>query len=175
MPLPVWVPGEVLASADVNSYFVPQVAIKTSSTGRASTTTLTADPTLSVTLAAGGLYEIRCMLYYFGGNAVGYLQWDWTVPSTGFFTYVASYAIEGGGGDQGYQIGQVAGVQLGASSVNGPAWTSGTGTPWCAYMTGLASGGTGGPMTLNWSQASSSSTATSVGANSYLIAQRIAT
>ena len=175
MPLPTWVPGEVLASADVNSYFVPTAVVKPSTTARASNTTLTADPALSITLAAGGLYEIRCMIFYNGANAAGYLSWDWTVPSTGFFVYEALYAIEGGGGDQGYQIGTIAGGYNAASTVNGPAWTSGTSQAWCAWMTGIAGGGTGGAMTFNWAQTASNGTATSVQQNSYIVATRIAT
>jgi hypothetical protein len=174
MPLPVWVPGEVMASSDVNSYFVPQAVVKASTTARPSNTTITADPALTVTLAAGGLYEIRCMVYFAGGNAVGYLQWNWTTPGSGFFSYLATYAAQGGGVDAGYSN-IVAGVQLGAASVVGPAWTSGTGTPWCVFMTGLANGGTGGALTFNWAQASSNATATSVLSNSYIVATRIAT
>src|SRR5450631_4234750 len=168
MPLPVYVPGQVLASADVNSYFLPQVVVKTSNTARANNT-ISADPALTVTLAAGGLYEIRCMVYYAGGNALGYLQWNWTAPGSGFFTYLATYAAQGGGVDAGYSN-AVAGVQLGAASTVGPAWTSGIGTPWCLYMTGLANGGTGGALTFNWGQAATNATATSVLLNSYLVA-----
>ena len=175
MPLPTWVPGQVLAAADVNSYFVPTAVIKPSSTSRSSTTTLTADPALTITLAAGGTYEFRCMLIYNGPSAAGYLGWNWTIPSGGFMGYLATYAIEGGGGDQGYQIGQVAGVELGAASVNGPAWTSGTSQPWIAYMTGIVGGGTGGAMTLDWAQFASNGTATTVQQNSYIAATRIAT
>ena len=193
MPLPTWIPGEVLAAADVNSYFVPTAVVKPSTTARASNTTLTADPALTINLAAGGLYEIRCMIFYNGGNAVGYLSWDWTVPSTGSFVYLASYAAQGGGSDTGYSIGTVAGSYNASSSVNGPAWTSGTSNPWCCYMTGLANGGTGGALTFNWAQTASNGTATaavstiatapdspneastSVMQNSYIVATRVAT
>jgi hypothetical protein len=172
MSPPVWVPGQVLAASDVNAWFVPQAVVKPSNTSRASTTTITADPALTVNLAAGALYEVRCMVFYSGVNAGGYLQWNWTAPATGFFVYLATYAIQGGGADQGYSA-SVAGVELAAGSTGGPAWTSGTGVIWSAYMTGLASGGTGGPLTFNWAQAASNGTATVVQANSYLIAQRL--
>jgi hypothetical protein len=172
MPIPVWVPGQVLASADVNSWFVPQAVVKASNTGRTSAT-IAADPALTVTLAAGALYEVRCMIFYNGLNAGGYLQWNWTVPSGGAFNYLPWYPLQGGGVDLGYQVATVAGVEVAAGVTVGPAFTGGTGVIKSAWMTGLANGGSGGPLTFNWGQAVSNGTATTVQTNSYLIAQRI--
>jgi hypothetical protein len=173
MPIPVWVPGQVLAAADVNSWFVPQAVVKASNTGRTSTSIL-ADPALTVTLAAGALYEVRCMIFYNGISGGGYLSWNWTVPSGGSFNYLGTYPSQGGAADQGYQVGTVAGVELAAGTTVGPAWTGGTGVIKSAYMTGLATGGSGGPLTFNWGQTAANGTATTVQTNSYLIAQRIA-
>jgi hypothetical protein len=172
MAIPTWVPGQVLAAADVNSWFTPEAVVKTSATGRTSAT-ISADPALTVNLAAGALYEIRCMIFYNGVNAGGYLQWNWTVPSGGTFNYLPFYPLQGGGTDTGYKIGAIAGVEVAAGTTAGPAWTEGVAVLKAAFMTGLAAGGTGGPLTFNWGQATANGTATTVMANSYLIAQRI--
>lgn len=172
MAIPTWVPGQVLSASDVNSWFTPEAVVKPSTTSRTSASIL-ADPALTVNLAAGALYEVRCMIFYNGLNAGGYLQWNWTVPGSGSFNYLPLYPLQGGSLDTGYKIGAVAGVEVPATTTVGPAWTEGPLVIKAAMMQGLAAGGSGGPLTFNWGQGTANGTATQVMQNSYLIAQRI--
>jgi len=172
MPIPTWVPGQVLSASDVDQWFVPQAVVKPSNTSRTNNT-ISADPALTVSLAAGGLYEVRCMIFYNGLSGGGYLEWNWTVPSGGAFNYQPFYPRQNGGNDTGYNATDEAGVEAAAATNVGPAWTGGPLAIKTAFMTGLASGGSGGPLTFNWAQNVSNGTATQVMANSYLIAQRI--
>jgi hypothetical protein len=172
MPVPTWSVGQVLAASDVNNWFVPLTVIKPSTTSRASTTTLTADPALTLTLSAGASYEVHGLIFYTGLNAGGYLGFNWTVPASGAFSYLATVAMQGGGVDGGYNN-NVAGVEYGAATTVGPCWTQGPGVLLCAQISGLATGGTGGALTFNWAQFVSNGTATTINQNSYLIATRI--
>ena len=63
MAPPVWSVGQVLAAADVNSWFIPKVGYKASSTNY-TTTSFVADPDLQVSLAASAVYEMRVVLIY---------------------------------------------------------------------------------------------------------------
>jgi len=51
VPLPTWSVGQILAAADVNTYFIPRTAYKTSAEHR-SNTTLAADAQLTVPVDA---------------------------------------------------------------------------------------------------------------------------
>lgn len=77
MAAPTWTSGEVLSAADVNDWFVPKAAYKTTSTNR-STLTLSIDPDLQFTLDANVIYEIRASIIYQSTNA---MTFGWTVPS----------------------------------------------------------------------------------------------
>lgn len=81
MAIPTWTVGEVLTASDVNAWFVPQFAAKTS--GQTTTgTTLVNDSTLVLPVAASAFYWMDCFLWYDGptGTSQG-LKTQFTGPS----------------------------------------------------------------------------------------------
>jgi hypothetical protein len=82
--LPTWSVGQILAAADVNTYFIPRTAYKTSAEHR-SNTTLAADAQLTVPVDASAIYEVYCYLIYNGTTTPGDLKIQWNVPSGTIF------------------------------------------------------------------------------------------
>lgn len=165
MPIPTWTPGALIHSDDVNNWFVPLAACKASDTSRTRTTALTADPDLSLAVAANATYAVTAALLFTGPNGAGFFQWDFSVPAGATFKYVAVYntpapAVSvqtfGTGGDQWANT-------AGTSSVQ-PLYISGT----------LAVSSTAGSFAVEWAQHAANKTATSLKAHSNLVAQRIA-
>lgn len=91
MPIPTWSVGQVLAAADVNSWFVDLAAFKAANTVR-NNATQTADPDLVVSLAASASYDVRCQLLY-----TGIINWSFTVPAASTGSYGATYNVGGTG------------------------------------------------------------------------------
>jgi hypothetical protein len=166
MSPPVWVPGQVLASADVNSWFVPLVAYKTSDQNVASSTTLVNDTALFLPVAANAFYWFQSVLQYKGGTSGSSdMKWQWNVPSGATLRYAANYlsaAFSVQVGD-----GKVAGVSYAAG-------TNGTTNPFTVQVSGhLAVGATAGNLQLQWAQNTSNGTATTVGQSSVVMLTRI--
>lgn len=167
MSIPTWVPGEVLASADVNTWFVPLAVVKSSDTGRASTTTLTADPDLQLALAASSQYQFDMRILYKGGtNGSSDMQFSVSGPT-------------GMGGHYWMMRHQISSLTLNDVLVNSfpttvNIGTNGTGNPIAIFVSGcLTTGGTAGTIAFNWAQNTSNATATTVMASSYICARRI--
>src|SRR5262244_736215 len=82
MAMRVFNPGDVLAAADVNEYLVnTKYAIKPADTSRASNTTLTADPDLTVTVDANKTYFVNMTILFTAPASPGDLKWACTVPA----------------------------------------------------------------------------------------------
>jgi hypothetical protein len=167
MAIPTWTPGEVLASADVNSWFVPLAAVKASDTSRTSTTTLANDPDLTLAVAANCTYVFDMYLDFEGdttGN--GDLKWKWAVPASTTMRFGIAYSTTSPAVSVSNSFTQ-------ASTVS--AASNGAGT-----LQGLSARGTivtsaaAGNVVLQWAQNTSSGTATIVHAQSHLYAFRIA-
>jgi hypothetical protein len=145
--------------------FVPLAAYKASNTSRTSTTTLTADPDLALTVAADATYAVTATLLFTGPNGAGHFQWDFSVPESATFEYVAVSNTTTPAGS----------VQ--ALSTGGSHWanTAGTSSPQPLYITGtLVTSNTAGSFAVMWAQHASNKTATTLKASSSLVAQRIA-
>ncbi len=69
MAIPVWTPGQVLAAADVNRWFVPLIARKSSDTTRTSTTTVSNDPHLVAAVEANSVYVFQLVVMYRAADA----------------------------------------------------------------------------------------------------------
>jgi hypothetical protein len=80
MPLPTYVPGQVLNADDVSLWLLHRFAYKTSDTTRTSTTTLTNDPHLVVPVDASAVYQFNCLLDYTSG-ATEDINVTFTAPS----------------------------------------------------------------------------------------------
>ena len=166
MAIPVWAAGQVLSASDVNSWFVPLVAIKPSDTARTSTTSITNDPDLQVTLAANAIYQITGSLEYKGGtNGSSDIQIQVNGPSgcTGFWgavrLQITSFPTT------------TAIVNPFGNNVN--AGTNGTGNPQPFFIHGSCTTTTAGTLAIAWAQNTSSGTATTLIGGSLLVAQRI--
>lgn len=82
MPIPTWSVGEVLASADVNAWFVDEAAYTTVAQHAINTTTLASITSLALPVAANALYAWELYLLYDGGTlGSSDLKVNFTVPS----------------------------------------------------------------------------------------------
>lgn len=166
MPVPVWSVGQVLAAADVNNWFVPLAAQKTSDTPRATQSAVTSDPDLVVAVAANALYHVEAILAYEGGTqGSSDFKWQWTGPSGAVLTSSPQYkdttgaVIAGGGQSLTFQL---------------SAGTGGSGNTRTVSQGGtLSTAATSGNFTLQWAQNSSNSAATILHAGSSLVLTRI--
>lgn len=122
------------------------VVAKPSGTTRTATTTLTADPDLTGTLAANKLYWLD-LCAVISGPAAADFQWDFTFPSGTTFT---GYALATGAGSPLMFSWSPGGNAL---SVPGVTGTAGGGTNDAVNVRGmLNTGGTGGAFTWRWAQ-----------------------
>lgn len=126
-------------------------AVKSATTSRASTTTLTADPHLTVTVAANATYMMFCVLGYTPTGAGG-LKYGWIFPSGATMQWTdndgAGQAISG------------------TNILNADDGTGPTGM--------LVTSSTGGTFALRWAQITSNSTATNLLAGCSLYLRRLA-
>jgi hypothetical protein len=164
---PIWAVGQDLTASDVNTWLIPTMAVKTVDTARTSTTSATADPELTLAVAANATYQFALLLHYTGGtNGASDAQFGLSAPSgsTGF-----SYCLRN----------QISGLTWNAALLNTfggvvNAGTNGTSNPVGFIAQGsLKTSSTAGQLACIWSQNTSSGTATTVKTGSYLIAQRI--
>jgi hypothetical protein len=143
---------------------LPDTAVKSSPTSRASTTTLTADPHLVVSLEANAVYDLDIDLAYNGGtNGSSDLKFGFTGPS-GFTMSFGAWLVSIPAGTA--SSGGTQGTTLTSGSV-------GTGTPLAARVSGtVATTGTPGSLTLTWAQNTSSGTATTLTTGSKMRVKR---
>lgn len=147
---------------------VPRSAFKASDTARASTTTLTADPDLSVAVDASAAYEISLHVIYTQGT-LGQLFMGFTGPAAATFDW------------------GLIGLAVGTTASDTGSFTASA----CTIGTTKAVGGntianfirvegrllvdvTSGSLTYRWAQSASSATGVTVKAGSYMIARQIA-
>jgi hypothetical protein len=142
------------------------VVFKPAGTTRTATTTLTADPDLTVTLAANTAYWLELCAIVSGPVAASF-QWDFTFPSGLAFT---GYALVSGAGSplvQSWSAG------ANALSVPGVTGTAGGGADDAVSVRGLlTTGGTGGAFTFRWAQLVSNAGNTTVRIRSSMSVQR---
>jgi hypothetical protein len=165
LPIPTWSVGQVLAAADVNSWFVPLFVSKPANTSRTSNVTLANDPDLVLPVAAGATYQFNGMLDY-EADVTGDLRFTLVAPAAstllfGFsgFTGADNATFNGGNASGG------TGLIIGGG---------GAGVARSVFISGvLITTSTAGNLTLQWAQSVSSGTATIMHANSYLTARRV--
>jgi hypothetical protein len=164
LAIPTWTVGEVLASADVNNWFVPRCVVKPSDTSRASNTTFSNDPALLLPFEANSVFQFTAGIDY-EADATGDFKFQWTVPAGASMLYLFSaytpadnITLNGGNGASSpFTIGG-----------------AGAGTRRALLCTGVVTiGSTAGNLAFQWAQAASSATAAIVHAQSYLTAFRV--
>ena len=165
MPIPTWSVGQVLASADVNSWFVPLAAVRTAGQSVTSSTTLVNDNTLFLPLAASSTYIWLAFLDYEAANG-GDIKYQWTVPTGGVLRGGSSYMA-------------LTGVAVSWQEFNAAAVSSargngaGNGQSAVAYGS-VTTGVTAGNLQTQWAQNTSSATATIMHLGSFIIAWHVA-
>jgi hypothetical protein len=95
MAVPVWATNQVLLASDVNNWFVPIAAFKTNPTARTSTT-ISADPDLSISVVSNSVYEISALINFQNVGGTSAISWNFAIPSgTNTSGYGAAYPIPG--------------------------------------------------------------------------------
>ena len=165
MPLPTWSVGQILAAADVNTWFIPRVAYKTSAEHRSSTT-LAPDAQLTVPVDASAIYEVYCYLVYNGATTPGDLKFQWNIPSLAIFN------LQGDGYNVAANDQASTALQSTAQPFNMSC--SGTGVIRNVSFNGtLATAATSGWFALTWAQNSASTTDTIIFTGSCTVLRRI--
>lgn len=168
MAVPVWSSGQVLTASDVNTWFVPISAIKTSTESVTSSVTLQNDDQLVVALAANSTYFVQMVIRYDGATA-GDIQVQFTGPggATIFGQWVGNPFSAAG-------LTDVRVVPLIAFSAAEAFGCLGAGTDTSLSFQGnVATGGSAGNLQLQWAQGTSNGTATRVFGQSFIAAWRI--
>jgi hypothetical protein len=167
MAVPVWATNDVPSASDFNVWLTNiNFAYKTSDTSRASTTTVTDDPHLTVPVAINSVYMVTVMLNY---DAVTAADFKYLLNTPAGCTFAA---LEN---SMPTTATVPADVIISGRSINGegPAGGLGAGTIVPLVVQGLLTvGSTAGSFKVQWSQNTSNATATILKANSYIFLQR---
>lgn len=157
--MPTLYAGQRLTAATLQA-MVGLKAAKTADLGRTSTTALTADPDLSVTLAANSVYVVGLLLLYKGGT-------------TGSSDFKFSWSLPSGASLAGEYMGIANPVSLVSATITGASttvsYTNGTGNPFPVTIEAtVTTGSSAGAFALTWAQNTSSATTTTLMAGSNL-------
>lgn len=169
-----WVSGEVvtdeLLNTEIRDQFTSLLAlqpisvVKSASTGRASTTTLAADPHLVLALSANATYLLDGYVEYDGAFGAGDLKLDWTMPAGAALRW-AALGNAAADTTQKYSSGSVA---AGVTTISLGTYGVGA-TRNCFGPVGyLTTAGTAGNLTLTWAQNASNGTATTLHSGSWI-------
>ncbi len=157
--IPVWTPGQVLAAADVNTWFVPIVKVKPSDESVTSSTTLQVDNDLVAAVAANAVYSFQIILSY-SAATTGDLRVQLQGPaSSSIISTCACIDVAGAGAIDSALTSRRGALPSTALDVGGVG--AGVDTPFL-WMGTLTTAGTAGNFSLYWAQATSSATATIV-------------
>lgn len=165
MAIPTWTPGEVLASADVNSWFVPTMAYMTADDTPVLNTTLVNEGTLFLPVTANAVYEWRLQLIY-SGSVTGGFKYAFTIPAgtSGYYTWLNYNA--GGGPSSGAQTPITGANTFTIAALNALYYVTNSGL--------LTVGGTSGNLQLQYAENALDATHGSfIRSGSFLTAQRV--
>jgi hypothetical protein len=168
LALKTFTAGEVLTASDTNVYLKNTIfARKTATESVTSSTTFQDDDHLSVSVAASSVYEMTAFLKY-DGDTAGDLKFQWVGPSgatLSFWTETLQVTASSTADDA---------HAISAISTAVSAGARGAGTNCAATMAGLlVVSTTAGTFKLQWSQDTSSATATRLFADSYVCLRRV--
>ena len=165
MPIPTWSVGQVLAAADVNSWFIPLVGIKSGDQTISSQTTLINDADMRVAVAANATYEFKVYLRYSSGTGQDWKS-SFNVPAGAIarFQFLGRDISGNFAGDAEYTAASTITSQGRGVGVLSNAQFLGT----------VVTAGTAGNFIFQWSQNTSGAFNTTLYQYSYLTARRIA-
>jgi hypothetical protein len=147
---------------------MPVTAIKTASTSRTSTTTITADPELQLSVEAGAEY-VGEFYFRISGNSAGDMDVQWTTPAgaTGSWNGYRLLAASADGGT-GTTVRAALNAEISLSTPSPTTAQAVTGT------FRITMGGTSGTLSIDWAQGTSNATATVMESDSYIKMRRVA-
>lgn len=160
----------VAANLTVGGIGAVASAYKTSDESRASTTTVTQDGALNVTIPSTGTYIFQAFIVYQTLQAAGF-QAGFTFSGTTTASLYSINALSGGGTTDTGSARYVANAFGSPTNFTSGA---GAGVSIVAFGEGSFVATTTGTLRFNWAQQTSNATATVVKAGSYLILTRIA-
>lgn len=162
------------------SYFGgPRYIAKSATTSRASTTTFTADPHLTMTLEASSTYEVDLHLFV-TADAAGDLKVRFTMPTgaLGYFGHLAPGTLWPAGSGGGVFDGNIVALTQLAQSTPTASLDSGgsySGHAQAHNIRGIiVMAGSSGSVTVEWAQLASNVTATELKKQSYMLVTRVA-
>jgi hypothetical protein len=161
MPYPVWAAGQRVTAALLTA-MQPIEAVKSTATPRASNTVLTADPHLTLAVAANAAYDLSGFIAYDGQYNAGNLLLDWTLPAGARMLWSANGPAVGG------TAAFASNTVLAGTGNPLSAGTYGTGGSYTALNPRgrLVTGASAGSITLTWAQVTSNAMATTLRADS---------
>lgn len=180
MPVPVYSVGQVVGAADVNLWFLPLAAYKTSATTRANNTTRSADPDLQLAIPASSAYEVHAYISYSTASVSG-IGCNFALSSWSGISghWSAVYRVTGdtvttSGAGPGSAIDFSWGDYAGAGGTWASAATPGDGKFHTILIEAtVIVAGTAGTLSFNWAQDTTNATALSINTGSRLTARRI--
>lgn len=170
MAMQVFTVGQVLAAADVNEYLVnTRYAAKAADTTRASTTTLTADPDLTLPVDANKSYRLECMIIA-NSNATANFKLNFTRPS-GMNAFGTALGQGLGGFGSGIPYDAQSGLDI---TSNIPTFAGNAITDFAVQISAvIVSSSTAGSLTLQWAQNTSNAGNTIVRQGSWMLLRRV--
>lgn len=163
MAAPGYSPGQVLLITDASQWLTDTAAWKTAELGRASNTTVSADPDLQLTVQPGAYYKVKAIIRYNGASGNN-MKWDFAAPSGSAFEY----------SHWNYFSSATVSPNTVSMGTTQTAWCDGTTNRLTFTVRGdLITGSTGGTFAFEWAQGTSSVTNTVVSLYSHLLLRRI--
>jgi len=173
MAMKVFNVGDVLGASDTNEYlvntkYVAKPASPGGDTSRASNTTLTNDPDLSLAVDANKSYEVTVRLQYLSTSTAN-LKISFNVPGSATFSG-AIFAVGAGGSSVSITVVDAGAPITGTFHVAGFASFDGA-----LEVSGiLNTAGAAGNFTLQWAQDTSAGTTTIMRGGSSMLLRRVA-
>lgn len=161
--IPPYLPEQPLLTSDINDWFTWDIAYKTFSLGRPSTTTLTPDPDLSLAIEAGASYEVRTVIFYDGPNGAN-MAFNFGYPTDAAMNISWWYPDSSG---------NLSGHASAGSAAHQANTAPGSTTETILGYGNLQAGLTAGSLSFQWAQNSSNGTAVVAQAYSMLMMRRI--
>jgi hypothetical protein len=158
MAVPVWVPGQVLAAADVNRWFVPDMVVKGSDQNITSSITLTSDSALFQAVEANALYTFNLVLLYTAISAANINMMFIGPAGATMNSGIMGFSSAGGGAFGATTRAIASAVVFGGTGIVVPLFWQGT----------LQTSSTAGTFQFQWAQSVSNGTAATVKAGSSL-------
>lgn len=168
---PTWAAGQRVTAAQLTAA-QPLEAWKAGDTTRASSTTTSADPDLTLNVEAGARYKLTGALFY-GARSDTDLKFGWSAPAGAVLTWHGHCQATATSGTTGDAIYDVQSISTTAYAPGGAA--ADNTTIMVVLLHGeLVVGGSAGTFSLNWAQNTSNATGTVLKANSHITLKRVA-